>query len=488
MRSNKSRIEFLSAFHWTVELYNIIITRQPLPFKYFKMVASRFSSKTWSIEQLIALLLIQRNVKVVVNYVRARGEDGFKALDNIEDLIRNYTNNQIKPKPNTLKKQVKVHQNKMNLHILNEIKEKAQKSGGKIGINIEYDADYIITFYEEASQLDKDLVENHSQSVRGSNGTRTLFFYASNPWTKTHWLMREFSQFIPEDKYHMEELMERGYNLYFNEKTETVYFRPRYTLNHHVDSKTAEEIERLKEVNYNKWKIVSLGFSGVQDGALYQASLQKLDGNINPNMDGYLVGGIDWGDGKSRYGSPTTAYFGIVSIDEGIHILEEYEHWNNRDEVLTTQEQLQRICDFYIKHYKKYGKPITVYIDNAALGDFFKMVQEVLRAKGLTEGQIEFLPAFKPKNTWERVETLNMMLSLGILRFDKEQCKSLYKALDNCYEVQKPTPTEEMKRQRSHEWTHWIHAIEYLIGPYFKEFQSQFPIIMGTKTLGNHVY
>lgn len=315
-----------------------------------------------------------------------------------------------------------------------------------------------------------------------------IFLYASNPWTKSHWLMREFNQYLPENKQNMEILQQKGYNLRYVEKTQTVYFRPRYTLNHHLDQHIVDEIEKLKEINYNKWKIVSLGFSGIQDGAIYQSSLQKLNQEVNPDMNGFVVGGIDWGDGKSRHGSPTTAYIGLVSIEEGVHILEEYEHWNNRDETLTTQQQLERICDFYIKHYKKFLKPITVYIDNAALGDFFKMVQEVLRAKNYNEGQIEFLPAFKPKNTWERVETLNMMLSLGILRFNKDECKALYEALDNCYEVQKTTPTEEMKRQRSHEWTHWIHAVEYLIGPFFKEFQSQFPVMMSTKNLGNTIY
>lgn len=484
----KSNIEFLSAYHWVVEVYNLITKKENIPFKHFKMVASRFGSKTWSIEHLIVLLLIQKNSKVVINYVRARGEDVFKAMDNIEGLILDYTNSQIKPKPNTLKKQMRVGKNKINLHILNEIKEKAQKSGGKIGINIEYDSDYIVTFYEECSQLDRDLVENHAQSVRGSNGTKTVFFYASNPWLRTHWLMSEFAIHLPENKQHQDELIEKGYNLKFVEKTQTVYFRPRYTLNHHLDPIQVQEIERLKEINYNKWKIVSLGFSGIQDGALYQTSLQKLNEEVNEKLDGHLVGGIDWGDGKSRHASPTTAYFGIVSLDYGIHILKEYEYWNNRDETLNTQQQLERICDFFIQFHVKYKKPITVYIDNAALGDFFKMVQEVLRAKGYSEGQIEFLPAFKPKNTWERVETTNMLLSLGILRFDKNVCSGLYKALENCYEVQKTSPTEEMKRQRSHEWTHWIHAIEYLIGPFFKEFQNQFPIIMGTKSLGNLVF
>jgi len=43
------------------------------------------------------------------------------------------------------------------------------------------------------------------------------------------------------------------------------------------------------------------------------------------------------------------------------------------------------------------------------------------------------------------------MLSLGVFRFDRNVCPGLYNALDNCYEIVKLNPTEEMKRQRSHD-------------------------------------
>lgn len=481
-------VKFLSNFNWLLQIYQRIVGNRKLPFREIKMVSSRFSGKTHQVETLFALLFLQNSKKVVMNYVRARGEEIFKAMDVIEEKIKFLSNNKVKMKTNILKKYIKGSQNKINFGILNEIKEKVQKTGGKVGVSIEYEADYIITFYEEASQLEKELVENHRQSVRGNQTTKKLFIYASNPWLKTHWLMEEFSKKLPEDKKAMMELEEQGYNSYYDEATETLYFRPRYTKNIFMDPKDIAEVERLKEVNYNKWRIVSLGFSGTLTGSLYQASLQKLNEDIDPNLENsFLIGGIDWGDGKSAKASPTTAYFALVNLESGVHILDEYEYWNNKEETLTTEEQMDRLCDFFLKWYHKYQRPITVSLDNAALGDFFKMVQSVLKRKGYNESHIEFLPAFKPKNTWERVETVNVMLSLGMLRFKKENCPGLYQALDNCYEVIRTNPTEEMTRQRSHEWTHWIHAVEYMIGSWFKEFQSQFPIMIENKTIGNFV-
>jgi len=125
-------------------------------------------------------------VNIVVNYVRSRGEDILKAMSSIEKLIRQYTNNQVSIKINGQKKEITLNNNKINFIILNEINQKVEKTGGKIGAPIEYDAEYIITFFEEASQLEENLVLNFRQSVRGSNNTQKLFIFASNPWVKQH--------------------------------------------------------------------------------------------------------------------------------------------------------------------------------------------------------------------------------------------------------------------------------------------------------------
>ena len=432
------------------------------------------------------MLLIQNRRRVVLNYVRSRNADNEKAQSTIEGLLYKYQGG-YGVFSNKGAKTISLGKNKLNFHTLNEEKEKVQKTGGKIGLPIERDAEYIVTFYEECSQLNKDLVENHRHSVRGNSKTRYLFIYASNPWVRSHWFIEDFIIHLPESKDNEEKLLDDGYNLNFDFQTRTLYFRPRYTLNPFLRKEQTDEIERLKDINYNKWRIVSLGFSGNLNGAIYEAALKKLNEKTETHIEHQYVGGVDWGDGKSQQGSPSVAYFGGISLDNGIDIYAEMEHWNNRGVVLDTEEQIEKICGFYIKAYNSVQKPISVFVDNAALGDFYQMFNRKLLNMGYSASEIEFLPAFKPKNTWERVETINSLMSLGILRYNRDKCKGLYRAMENCYEVVKPNPTETMKRERSHEWTHWLHALEYLIGRYMKDFQQQLPeVLLNSKSLNNY--
>lgn len=480
-----SQFTFLSPYHFLLEIFNRIIDGDDLIIRELKMLSSRFSGKTHQVEHLFVLLLAQTRKRVVMNYVRARNADIEKAQQSITELLYAYQGG-YGVLSNKSTKSISLNKSKINFITLNEEKEKVQKTGGKIGTKIEYDAEYIITFFEECSQLNKDLVENLRHSIRGNSKTEYLFIYASNPWVKGHWFIDDFILHLPESKENEYELLSKGYNMSFDTITRTLYFRPRYTLNTELKQEQIDEIERLKDVNYNKWRIVSLGFSGNLNGAIYEASLAKLNENVQYNLGGFYVGGVDWGDGKSQQGSPSVAYFGNINFEKGIDIYAELEHWNNRGKVLTTEQQIELICKFYIKAYETVQKHIDVYVDNASLGDFFQMFNSIMKKLGYSANEIEFFPAYKPKNTWERVETVNALMSLGILRYNRDKCSGLYKAMENCYEVVKPNPTESMKRERSHEWTHWLHALEYLIGVNIKEFQQQLPkALVESKSLNN---
>lgn len=481
-----SSIIVLSPYKFILQLFQMILEGFNLPIRKIKMLSSRFSGKSYVVEDLLALLMIQVRRRIVINYIRARNADNERAQLHITRLIEKYQGGQglLSNKGNHT---MTMNKNTMYFITLNEEKEKVSKTGGKIGWQGDRDAEYIITFFEECSQLNKDLVQNLEHSIRGNKNTKYLFIYASNPWVREHWFVDDFIQHLPESKDNELELLEKGYNWMFDHITKELYFRPRYTLNPFLKQEQIQDIEMLKDVNYNKWKIVSLGFSGNLNGAIYQASLAKLNENVQYHQGVEYVGGVDWGDGKSAQGSPSVAYFGSIGIDTGIDIYAELEHWNNRGVVLTTEEQIIKICKFYIKAYEKVQKPITVYVDNASLGDFYQMFNTQLRRLNYTASEIEFLPAFKPKNTWERVETVNSLMSLGILRYNRDKCKGLYRAMENCYEVVKPNPTESMKRERSHEWTHWLHALEYLIGRYMKDFQDQLPnTLRDSKSLGEY--
>lgn len=473
-----SNVVFLGAYAFLLEIFIAIIKRKPLPFYKIFMLSGRLSGKSHQVEHLIALLMLQSKASVVCNYVRARNKNTNDGQENIYSMLMRFNggNNVMSNKSNNTLRHL---QNKTNFTTLNEEKEKVQKTGGKIGLSIEYEADYIITFYEECSQLNGELVENHLHSVRGNPNTKYLFIFASNPWLKDNWFVKKFNAVLPESKNNEYELLNKGYNMFFDRQKKELYFRPRYTLNNFVSEEQIRDIEDLKNYNYNKWRIVSLGFSGNLNGSIYEASLQKLNQNVKTiSLTKEFVGGVDWGDGKSAGGSPSVALIGGVSYEDGIDLYGEMIHQNNKGVVLNTQQQQELICNFYINFYKQVQKKITVYVDNAATGDFYNMFNVILQRLGYTANEIEFLPAFKPKNTWERVETVNNLMCLGILRYNAKKCPRLYESMENCYEVVKANPTENQKRERSHEWTHALHALEYLIGTYMKEFQLQIPELM----------
>lgn len=468
-----THLKELAPFYWIFELFNIMLDGKELPIRDIFMLSSRESGKTHVFEDIGALCLLQNRKKIVFNWIRARNHDILKEQKTICGHLNDYCGGAM-VLSNLSDKTISVGNNKFNFVTLNEEKEKVNKTGGKIGLQIERQADYIITIFEECSQLNKDLVENLRHSIRGNERTQMIFVYLSNPWVRAHWYVDKFVKYLPETKEMEEELYERGYNLLFDHVTKSVYFRPRHTLNPFIKEDKIKEIERLKDINYAKWRIVSLGFSGNLNGSIYGASLEKLQ-TSKMSITHKFYGGIDWGDGKSAGGSATVAYLVGISMAGGIDVYSEYEWWNNRGVQLSTEGQMIKLCNFFIECYKTVKKPIQVYLDNAALGDFYMMFQQVLTRLGYSALQIEFLPAFKPKNIWERVETVNALMSMGILRYNKDTCKGLYKAMENCYEVEKVNPTEKTKRDRSHEWTHWLNALEYAIGTYMKEFQDHIP-------------
>lgn len=468
-----TKLTELAHFYWLFQLYQMIVDSKELPIRNIFMLSSRESGKTHVIEDICSLLLCQVQKVIVINFIRSRNLDVKKEQKTIKGHLDEYTGGE-GVFSNLGDMTITMCLNKMNFVTLNEEKEKVQKNGGKIGLPIERQADYIITIFEECSQIDMQLQENLRHSIRGNANTQMLFVYMSNPWILDNWFVQKFLMHLPETKEMEEELYDRGYNMTFDHYTKSLYFRPRHTLNPYIKQDKVNEIAALKDINYNKWKIVSLGFSGNLRGSIYAASLAKLQ-TSQKHITHNFYGGIDWGDGKSAQASASVAYLIGISLAGGIDVYGEYEWWNNKGVVLSTEEQMRRLCKFYIDWYEILKEPIQVYLDNAAVGDFYITFQQVLTRMGYGILQIEFLPAFKPKNTWERVETVNALMCLGVLRFNKDTCKGLYKAMENCYEVASPNPTETMKRKRSHEWTHWLNALEYGIGIFIKEFQDYIP-------------
>ncbi len=69
-------------------------------------------------------------------------------------------------------------------------------------------------------------------------------------------------------------------------------------------------------------------------------------------------------------------------------------------------------------------KPFRVFVDNAALADFYTMFNAALPRHGLTVNEIEFLPAYKSPID-KRIITTNLMICRGMYRIDKDACPDL---------------------------------------------------------------
>lgn len=489
-----SNITINPHWEWLLELLYKIIDGARLPVINVNMLSSRESGKSHVLERFFMLALLQQSRRTVLYLFRARNADCKKTIKSFESIINEYHGGSgvfINYGDMT----ITAGKNILYFITLNEEKHKVNKTGGKIGLPIQYFAEYSIAWFEEASQLNLDLVQNIKQSFRANKATEFLTFYTSNPWNKTHWFVEDFVKAIKEDEEHIRRLETRGWDSKFDERTKTLYFKPRYTLNPYIKQHKIAEMEALKDINYKKWQIVSMGLSGSLLGNLYQESLKKLKRPLPLSENHTIYGGIDWADGKSATASATSAYICGIDENSGIDIYGEYWRKENRGKSYNTEQKIQELVRFYIKWYEKINqnrpihnhKNITIFLDNQALGDFWMLFQRVSEREGYPSSKLEFLPAFKPKNIWERVEFVSAAIAMGLIRFDKNELNKLYEAYDNCYEVTKTSPNETTKRERSHEWTDPIVAVEYMIGANMKIFQSMFPIITTNKSIGNLV-
>ena len=174
------KILFLPQFYFLLEIYNLIIKKKKVPLLFIKMLSSRFSGKTHVIEQLFTLLLLQSSSVVYLTYVRARNENALEGLKQIEKILNEIDPN-LKYSINKSEKIIKVGKNILKVETLNEEKVKVRQTGGKIGLSNQTQAEYILAFFEECSQLNEDLVLNYSHSLRGTLQTQIIQIFASNP-------------------------------------------------------------------------------------------------------------------------------------------------------------------------------------------------------------------------------------------------------------------------------------------------------------------
>lgn len=495
---NDPRINFAESetiFWFWNELLDNVLAKQELPIRNVKMVGSRFSGKTHGALHFILKAFLAFNGELVAYVVRKKERQLSKMKEQIFiDLDQEYNfkveagKNFRGPPHNELK----FRRNRIFFETLNDEKVDPNE-GGVVGGATFSKADYIIVFFEECNQLNRKMVDQFMDTVRGGKQTKYLFIFASNPWKTMHWYTKMINSNLPENEY---EMKTKGFQYAFvkdEDKSVSLFIRNNVLTNRHVPIGQIYKLQSYKHYSLNSFRICFLGLCGMSENTLYGHSYEKskqVDYDfINNSTLGRLHVGFDWGEGKSRLASPSTLHIARVSPDFGCHVFDEFTHWNNGDgdriesQSLSTVEQFDKVIAWLMKQWNRFQEPLLVFVDTGALIDFHQQLNDRLtQVWGVSMRQIQFLPADKSIPIQERVLTTNILLAKGLLRVDKEKCPNLHLALVECTQVESTNPKEEQKFERDHDYSHWLNSgVEYILDSYQYSLSKGFSEIYETR-------
>lgn len=459
----------------------------------FNFIGSRGSSKTHVVmDCIIGILLLGQNNVIYIFREKHGDLEDFKAelFPKIEAQgikISSGQGGNFSNKHNTLT----YGTNKIVFKALNGERMNIKKGQGA-GLTVWPKASNIISFFEECTQIQEELVNVAIQGVRGNKNTNKISLFCANPWSPLNWYVKKCERILPQN---LAEIDKNGYQkrVYYDEerKKNVVFIRNCILTNPYLDDDTRNEIESLKNLNYEFWKITARGISGTLGDTIYSNSLMSMKEYSEETFydkHSYFQGGLDWGDGSSQGASPTAMGFLNINLISGVNAITEKTIWNNRQTMgengtgdvsrYTTDQQIDKTIEFFKEQYIKYQRPFKVFVDNAALSDFYNHFNNRLALHGLTTMHIEFRPATKIYNIETvRVPIVNLLLSSGLLKINRENCKDLITALNNATWKENKNPKEGQKRDREHSTTHWINWLEYGLDHALKEYQTKWALL-----------
>jgi len=192
------------------------------------------------------------------------------------------------------------------------------------------------------------------------------------------------------------------------------------------------EIEMLKEIDYEQFKSIYLGLPANLSGGVYkkfmeQRHVQRIQRDVNEYIK-FSVG-VDYGETDAT----VFTLFGILKGFKGARVLDTYYHKNgvsNGDNGI--EEYAEAFFEFMEDYWLEFGRPCKVYVDSANK-TFWKYLRKEKVRMGI--GRFVIQPVNKgirgTKQTdaiEERIQITNLMFGADYLLIDKT-CKELIRAL-----------------------------------------------------------
>ena len=196
-----------------------------------------------------------------------------------------------------------------------------------------------------------------------------------------------------------------------------------------------DEIERLKEVDYEQFKSTYLALPANLTGSVYKKfDRSKHVGRVERNPLQYqkLTVGVDYGETDAT----VFTLFGLLRERKGARVLKRYWHKNGvSPEEKSILEYTDDFFDFMLEVYEEFGKVVKVYVDSASKTFWNHIRREKVR-RGIANFIIE--TTRKEKRTRlgdnsieERIAIVNIMFGADYLAID-ESCEELIQALEEC--------------------------------------------------------
>ena len=269
-----------------------------------------------------------------------------------------------------------------------------------------------------ASKFDMDNVI--ANFIRGSKDWFIILYEFNPPPKKTHWVYEWLSTMQDrQDTY----IQHTNYN-----------DLPEWQQHNWIGEPALEEIEMMKEIDFEQYKSIYLGQPANLSGTVYKKFDERIHvKHVEEKQFMHLFIGIDYGETDAT----SFVLYGLLPNWTGVRFPKQYWHKNTVSQ--GDKGVLEYADDFFMfaeECYKTYGKVMRAYVDSAAKHFWSYLKRErIRRAIGyviIEETNKQPRGEKYDSAIEERIAIMNLMCALpGYMQIDPS-CKHLIKALIEC--------------------------------------------------------
>ena len=280
-----------------------------------------------------------------------------------------------------------------------------------------------IVWYFEITQFKSDWYINEANAsfMRSDKDYMWLIYEYNDPPKLSHWVYKWVAQ------------MQKAKSAYVNKVN--YCDAPEWQQKLFLGKIMLQEINRLKEVDYEQFKSTYLALPANLTGTVYKKfDRMKHVGKVERESLRYhkLIVGVDYGETDAT----VFTLFGVLQQRKGVRVLKTYYHKNGKSpEEKSILEYTEDLFRFMQEVYDEFGKVLKVFVDSASK-PFWNHVRREKVRRGIGNFVVE--TTNKEKRTRlgdssieERIAITNIMFGADYLMID-ETCEELIQAFEEC--------------------------------------------------------